>query len=808
MCALSLFLLGINCCVFYSMNDDDMIGDLLGDLAKYKARQAWVSCWDVDGNSAEYKRLSKCIGRIQRRIDDVRLGLSEELSDDELEVLFDASILIDEAEQEIEKQKRPHQVYFNKDALIILTETSVPEDVQIALSFGYKFLFPYRISNLNIHEILAQLEMTIEQAIPDLSQLEASIEICRILRNRKNFSCNDPSNWFKFVCYRTVSFFKMNPHIFATRSDKGGHTVVMNESDYRVKLTQHLSDDAYTPINDPNWLEALVLEETELVDILMNNPKVAELVSEAKMPAYEPLTLSLPKFYGLPKIHKDDCPLRPITSTMGAVGYQVSKIFHLILKKVFPRTEYHIKDSYEFIGFLNGIRLCSCDVLVSFDVVSMYTSIPFQLVYKIVMENASLFDHFGINKELLSRILIFCLKKCMIFTALEDTYRQNFGLPMGSCLSPLMARIVMDEVIKFLLEFVPDITFIKVFVDDTIVAINKDRVDDALLILNSFLPHKLEFTLERENDLGDINFLNVTLKREIEKGDNENQEHCIYTNWHRKYYASGRLLNFYSSHKRSTVLATAAHFVKTVLILSHPRFFHENRERVVQTLRENSFSENVIHALVSDFYTYMKPLHKGLYDCRSIETDTGPVSFVREGESVDATEYVRGGVERCEDEEYVIFPHSIYKAKKIRSTIRGLASPGIVLAESVRNTKINSVTTRKTVTPGERRSNMIVFSECVCKNKCIVTNTGFNENAGMVRKRIAQRSVSVCTASRHAYKNFRFYRGLHYKSQTKYLLRYIQWKYRHKLDAFTCRYQFPNNLLNKLVKCSCCKGKM
>lgn len=788
------------------MNDGDMIGDLLGSLAKYKAELAWVSCWDVNGDSWRYRRLFKCINRVQKRIDVVKLELAEEFSDDELAVLLDVNILIDEAEQEIETFNRPHQVYFNENALIILTKTFVPEDVQIALSFGYKFLFPYKISNLNIHEILAQLEMTIEQAIPDLSQLEASMEICRILRNTDNFDHNDQKNWFKFVCYRTVSFFKKNPHIFATRSDKGGHTVVMNESDYRVKLTQHLSDDAYSPVEDPNWLEALVSEEVELIDILMSNPKIAEIVEDAKIPAYEPLTLALPKFYGLPKIHKDGCPLRPITSTIGAVGYQVSKIFHLILKIVFPRTEYHIKDSYEFIEFLNGILLSPYDVLVSFDVVSMYTSIPFQLVYEIVMRNAALFGQFSIDRRLLSRILIFCLRKCMIFTALEDTYKQNYGLPMGSCLSPLMARVVMDEVIKFLLVFVPDIEFIRVFVDDTIVAMNKNRVDDALLILNSFLPDKLIFTLEREDNLGNINFLNTTLRREIKDKKKKKVEFYVCTNWHRKHYASGRLLNFYSSHKRTTILATAAHFLKTVLLLSNPGFFLENRKRVLQTLRENSFPENVIHALVSDFYTYMKPLQRSLdHDC-VVDADIRPIAFVKEGESVASTERI-DRVERSGDEEYVIFPHSVYEAKKIRNTVLGLASPGIVLAESVKNTKINSVTTRKTVTPDTDRRNMIVLSQCVCKNKCVVTNTGFNENAGMVKKRILNSSVSVCSASRHAYKKFKFGRGLYYKSQTKYLLRYIQWKYRHKLDAFTCRYQFPNNLLNKMVKCSCCKGK-
>ena len=454
--------------------------------------------------------------------------------------------------------------------------------------------------------------------------------------------------------------------------------------------------------------------------------------------------------------------------------------------------------------------MVSSDVLVSFDVVSMYTSIPFKLVYQIVMRNADRFGRFGIDREFLSKILIFCLKKCMIFTALEDTYKQNFGLPMGSCLSPLMARIVMDEVIVFLLEFVPSITFIKVFVDDTIVALDVDRVDDALLILNSFLPEELKFTLERESDSGDINFLNVTLRRETRVRDGRDDEFCICTNWHRKHYASGRLLNFFSSHKRATILATAAHFVKTVLLLSDPKFFHENKERIFQTLRENSFPENVIYSLVSEFYTYMKPVRKHLVD-RSLEIGNRMIAFVKEGESVTqrlkTTETVSGDIELDKDEDYVIFPHSIQEAKRIKNVILRLASPGVVLAESVKNTRITSIKTRKTVTPVDRKGNMIVFSRCVCQNKYIVTNTGFNENAGMVRRRIADKSVSVCGASRHAYRKFKIHRGLYYKSQTSYLSRYIQWKYRHKLDAFTCRYQFPNYLLGKMVKCSCCKDR-
>ena len=39
-----------------------------------------------------------------------------------------------------------------------------------------------------------------------------------------------------------------------------------------------------------------------------------------------------PKFYGLPKIHKDGIPLRPIVSSRGSISYGVAKEIARILK--------------------------------------------------------------------------------------------------------------------------------------------------------------------------------------------------------------------------------------------------------------------------------------------------------------------------------------------------------------------------------------------------------------------------------------------------------------------------------------------
>lgn len=68
---------------------------------------------------------------------------------------------------------------------------------------------------------------------------------------------------------------------------------------------------------------------------------------------------------------------------------------------------------------------------------------------------------------------------------------------------------------------------------------------------------------------------------------------------------SGRLLNFYSSHKRTTITETAKAFIQTVLTLSDPEFFSENKPKVEKTLRDNAFPETKILTLMNDEYTFM-----------------------------------------------------------------------------------------------------------------------------------------------------------------------------------------------------------
>ena len=59
-----------------------------------------------------------------------------------------------------------------------------------------------------------------------------------------------------------------------------------------------------------------------------------------------------PKFYGLPKIHKQGTPLRPIVSGCGLVTYGVAKELIKILKPLVGKSPHHINSTQDILNRL------------------------------------------------------------------------------------------------------------------------------------------------------------------------------------------------------------------------------------------------------------------------------------------------------------------------------------------------------------------------------------------------------------------------------------------------------------------------
>ena len=83
-----------------------------------------------------------------------------------------------------------------------------------------------------------------------------------------------------------------------------------------------------------------------------------------------------PRIYGLPKIHKPDVPLRPIVLCIGSPTYQLSKYITSFISPLAGHTSSHVKNSRHFTEMIGSVHVESDEILVSFDVSSLFTNAP------------------------------------------------------------------------------------------------------------------------------------------------------------------------------------------------------------------------------------------------------------------------------------------------------------------------------------------------------------------------------------------------------------------------------------------------
>ena len=115
--------------------------------------------------------------------------------------------------------------------------------------------------------------------------------------------------------------------IIITPADKGRATVILNTTTYKEKANDLLSDkNTYSEIKkDPTNKY-----KTKLVDKL-KNLRDEGVIDQLCYRQLYPTTAVVPKFYGLPKVHKAACPLRPIVASRQSITYDTAKYVANIL---------------------------------------------------------------------------------------------------------------------------------------------------------------------------------------------------------------------------------------------------------------------------------------------------------------------------------------------------------------------------------------------------------------------------------------------------------------------------------------------
>ena len=153
-------------------------------------------------------------------------------------------------------------------------------------------------------------------------------------------------------------------------TDKGVSIVVIDKEEYIRKAEDLLRHPTYKTIpTDPtNKYKSKLIT-------LLKNIKTEGGIDEVTYRRLYPTGASPSKFYGLPKMHKSGMPLRPIVSSIGSVKYETSKELSRILKPLVGRS-HQVQKNREFIQQLEDINLGSDNIIMSYDVKALFTSVP------------------------------------------------------------------------------------------------------------------------------------------------------------------------------------------------------------------------------------------------------------------------------------------------------------------------------------------------------------------------------------------------------------------------------------------------
>lgn len=222
---------------------------------------------------------------------------------------------------------------------------------------------------------------------------------------------------------------------------------------------------------------------------------------------------------------------------------------------------------------MKGIVLEDDDVLVSFDVCSLFTSIPVELAVETCRKRLELDerlpDRTPFDAAELCKLLHFCLSNTY-FTYNSDIYKQTFGTAMGASISVTTANLTMEAIEERALEsFQPQPKLFVRYVDDCFCVMDKQHVRRFLQHLND-TEASINFTVEEESN-GFIPFLDTLVKRSP-----SGLSFSVY----RKPTHSGRYLSFHSvhpmSHKRSVVTSLVNRAKRTC---SEPESMKEEMKR-------------------------------------------------------------------------------------------------------------------------------------------------------------------------------------------------------------------------------------
>ena len=249
-------------------------------------------------------------------------------------------------------------------------------------------------------------------------------------------------------------------------------------------------------------------------------------------------------------------------SSVDSITYNCAKYLADILSPLVGKTDHFVKNSQQFAETIQELHVEQDEVLHSYDVSALFTSVPVDGALKVI-ESRLHSDHTLPSRTALTpsgivQLLDVCLK-CTYFVYNEQFYLQIHGCPMGSPVSPLICNLYMEDFESKAIatsENPPGWWYR--YVDDTHIKQKREHLDKFTEHINSIDPC-IKFTSEPEND-GSLPFLDTSTTRK--------EDGSLKVTIYRKPTHTDQYLNFASNHPldhKLGVVRTLYHRADTVV---------------------------------------------------------------------------------------------------------------------------------------------------------------------------------------------------------------------------------------------------
>lgn len=289
---------------------------------------------------------------------------------------------------------------------------------------------------------------------------------------------------------------------------------------------------------------------------------------------------------------------RPIISGNDGPTERISSFVDHILQPIAKSQRSYLKDTTDFINFIERTSLPEETYLVSLDVSSLYTNIPQEEGIDTACRAFENFygDETPIPTLSLREILRLILQENS-FEFNDKNYLQIHGTAMGTKMAVTFANIFMASVETEIISLSKTKPLEwKRYIDDIFSLWNADKkeIEDFIVLANR---HHLTIKFTAEISNKEFNFLDTT----VYKGERFRDQGILDARTHFKPTETFQYTHFSSCHpvgvKKGLIKGEALRLLRTN---SSEKSFYENISNFKTRLRARGYSHNLIEKIISE----------------------------------------------------------------------------------------------------------------------------------------------------------------------------------------------------------------